>query len=135
MTVEEAFPNLDNMSAKFRLPIVVTVIAVVLCIVSGLIARLAGLKRRNKLNVRYDGSCCKTGCCSAYALKGWSLATYIACIFLLAASLTLYVAMDKVAKNIGGILDSVLQVKGDDLKGTPAEEALSNVDDSLTFID
>jgi hypothetical protein len=88
--------------------IVVVIVAVVLGLVTCFgFAKRAAKTRRAAWNAEYEG-CCSTGCCSAYALKGWALGTAVAGVFLLACAIPTYLEVAKVATGLQCIIDQVI---------------------------
>jgi len=88
--------------------IVVIIVAVLLGFVTCFgFAKRAAKIRREAWNAEYEG-CCSTGCCSAYALKGWALGTAVAGVFLFACALPTFLEVQKVATGLTCILDQVL---------------------------
>jgi len=102
-----------------------------LCVASGCMAKFFAKKKRTIRNKEFT-SCCDTGCCSAYALKAWGLNSYLAILFLLVASITMYTAMDAVAQNLVTLIDDILELS---VLGGPAGDALSGIDSQLSLIE
>lgn len=57
------------------------------------------------------GGCCQRGCCSAYALKGWSANVLLGVIFMVAGVLLLFIAMAETKDALICIIDGVYDLK------------------------
>jgi hypothetical protein len=112
--VTQATPTLNP---PIWLPIVIGVVAIVLGALTCFLAKRSGKKRRGLWGADY-ASCCSTGCCSGYGLKGWSQGTILAAIFLLGSAIPIYLQMNAVAVTLGCIITSVLELQ--DLGGDAA---------------
>ena len=71
-TLTEGSPY-PTASSDFTVPIVVAVIAILLGVLACIFGKKVANKQRMDRDADYAG-CCSTGCCSPYALKGWSTA-------------------------------------------------------------
>lgn len=131
VTSGTTFPELPLDAGALTIPIVFVAVAVVLCIFTCVFSRFLAKKKRAEWEQDYTG-CCATGCCSAFALKGWATSTLLAVVFLFAAGFPVYNQMNAVAEDIKTILDAVVDISE---VGGDAAEALGSVDSELTVID
>ena len=128
-TIKEGqpYPVADD---DITLPASVAGIAVVLGVLACCLGKFFAKKRRASSETKYDG-CCSTGCCSPYALQGWSAGVVIAVLFMLGGMFVFWQAMGDVKTDVVCIIDKILELK--DLGGDAAE-AISAIDGVLDTV-
>jgi len=84
--------------------------AFVLFIIAIVIASIVSGKT-GKAKGAPPGGCCQRGCCSAYALKGWSVSVLLGVLFMVVGMLLLYVAMASTKDALICIVDGVYDLK------------------------
>jgi len=87
--------------------IIVGIAAVFSGIITCFLAKRSSKTRRAAWGTDYS-SCCSTGCCSGYGLKGWAQGNVLAAIIVIASTIPMYVQMNVVAEGLTCIIDNVL---------------------------
>ena len=80
------------------------IVVICLCYGSGKVAHKAAEEAGE------EGGCCKTGCCSFYAVRPWAFGEAVSVIILLACVLFLFTQMNSLTQNVIGLLDTVVEL-------------------------
>ena len=128
-TITEGQPY-PGATADFGLPVAVAVIAILLGVFAIFLGKFVAKKQLEKSEAKYS-NCCSTGCCSPYALKGWSMGSIVAVIFLLSGAFLIFVSFGKVKDDIVCIMDKLDKLK--DLEGDVGE-SMESIEDTLDMM-
>ena len=109
-TVEEGAP-FPKPQQNSGIEVVCIVVAILLAVFGCFLSKKVGDWRRSKKGTTYDGRCCSTGCCSSFALRGWSAQVTIGAIWLLIGALMILSSVGKVVDKVKCVIDQLLEIQ------------------------